>query len=267
MALTTLDLRNNRIGASAVASLADGLRTNSTLVTLDLRWNSAGETGAHALESALAQNSSLLRLPLQGNRVPESSLKRIESLLAGNGQAHKPAAVAHVKTAAGGQENAGMRQPAFGGAPAGGVGAAGGGSGGDAAAASATVTPLREAVQVRTLESAIVVQQAEFSNKLRHAQQRAEAAEHTVDSERSRADVALSRMAHAEESEGSARHQVAKLQQELTAARGKADAEVSAAKQAAVDAKHALEIATKAKEYAGTPLASSHLTRPDPSLN
>ena len=86
-ALTTLDLRNNRMGSSGVASLAEALAYNSTLITFDLRWNSAGVSGGLALESALAQNRTLLRLLLQGNRVPDDLLKRIERLLGRNGAA------------------------------------------------------------------------------------------------------------------------------------------------------------------------------------
>ena len=85
VSLTTLDLRNNRIGSTGIASLADGLRTNGTLVTLDLRWNSAGSSGGLALEHALAENASLLRLPLQGNRVPDDCQQKINQLLARNG--------------------------------------------------------------------------------------------------------------------------------------------------------------------------------------
>ena len=88
VALTSLDLRNNRMSSSAVASIADALRTNGTLVTLDLRWNSAGVTGGYALEAALAENHTLIRLPLQGNRVAESTLKEINKLLARNSAAH-----------------------------------------------------------------------------------------------------------------------------------------------------------------------------------
>ena len=88
VALTHLDLRNNRIGSSGIVSLAEGLHGNTTLVTLDLRWNAAGAGGAHGLERALQKNVTLLRLPLQGNRVPEDALRRITALLARNGSAH-----------------------------------------------------------------------------------------------------------------------------------------------------------------------------------
>ena len=254
VALTSLDLRNNRMSSSAVASIADALRTNGTLVTLDLRWNSAGVTGGYALEAALAENHTLIRLPLQGNRVAESTLKEINKLLARNSAAHvasapprggSAAATAAARAAAAIAATAASpdQENAF--ATASHVSIGG----------TAPQTPLQETVHSRTLESALVVQQAEFSNKLRHAQERAEAAESTLNSERSRADVANSRIASAEDGEFSARQQVALLQQELTATRAKADLEVLAAKDAAKEAEAAMKLALSNKTQVEAELA------------
>ena len=254
VALTSLDLRNNRMSSSAVASIADALRTNGTLVTLDLRWNSAGVTGGYALEAALAENHTLIRLPLQGNRVAESTLKEINKLLARNSAAHvasapprggSAAASAAARAAAAIAATAASpdQENAF--ATASHVSIGG----------TAPQTPLQETVHSRTLESALVVQQAEFSNKLRHAQERAEAAESTLNSERSRADVANSRIASAEDGEFSARQQVALLQQELTATRAKADLEVLAAKDAAKEAEAAMKLALSNKTQVEAELA------------
>ena len=65
---SSLDLRNNHLGPTAVAALADGIGRSATLRSIDLRWNAAGAPGGHALEQALQGNHSLLRAQLSGNR-------------------------------------------------------------------------------------------------------------------------------------------------------------------------------------------------------
>jgi hypothetical protein len=40
--VTSLDLRNNRIGAEDSGAIASMLRANTTLERLDLRWNELG---------------------------------------------------------------------------------------------------------------------------------------------------------------------------------------------------------------------------------
>ena len=67
---SSLDLRNNHLGPTAVAALADGIARSATLRSIDLRWNAAGAPGGHALEEALKGNHTLLRAQLSGNRAP-----------------------------------------------------------------------------------------------------------------------------------------------------------------------------------------------------
>jgi hypothetical protein len=93
--------------------------------------------------------------------------------------------------------------------------------------ASPAPTPLRAAVRTRTLENALVLQHAEFSNKLKHAFERADAAEEILTSERSRADQQREKALVAATEEAEARKKLALLQRELTEARKKADEEVA----------------------------------------
>lgn len=93
--------------------------------------------------------------------------------------------------------------------------------------ASPVPTPLRAAVRTRTLENALVLQHAEFSNKLKHAFERADAAEEILTSERSRADQQREKALVAATEEAEARKKLALLQRELTEARKKADEEVA----------------------------------------
>ena len=227
-ALTNLDLRNNRMGPSAIASLAEGVMTNRTLITLDLRWNSAGSNGAFSLETALETNHTLLRLPLQGNRVPEDAIKRIEKLLMRNGgrMAGSPGAEA--------DENL---PPAHGSPPS-------------------MHPPLRDAVHAHTLESTLMVQQAEFTNKLRHAQRRANTAEEMLASERTRAEASSERMTTAEASAAETEQQLALVQQELRALQEKSAAEVAAAKQVATNAEYEAERANTSRAQMEEQLAA-----------
>lgn len=231
--LTHLDLRNNRIGAGAIASLAEGLQSNTTLLTLDLRWNSAGDSGAHALEQALAHNGTLLRLPLQGNRVPEATVQRIDKLLARNGAAH--------------DENQPPEADAEGeGAPVPPL----------SVASSYPNQPLRDAVHTRTLESTLVVQQNEFTNKLKHAVRRAEAAEEALGLEQVRADGAVERAHAAEEREGQVAAELVLARQEVKATQDQAAADVATAQLATSNAEHEAARAAAAERAAQAQLTS-----------
>lgn len=69
--LTTLDLRNNKIGPQAIQNLAVCLKQNTTLRCLDLRWNHAGLIGGRSFADLLKWNRSLVKVEILGNEVPE----------------------------------------------------------------------------------------------------------------------------------------------------------------------------------------------------
>ena len=169
--LTSLDVRNNHLGPTAVAALADGIARSATLRSVDLRWNAAGVSGGHALEEALKNNHAMLRAQLSGNRVPAECLERIEARLARNGghaaglaARDMDSAIARTPPAARGAKRSGDATVSTSlvythGGGGGGGGGSGGGAGGG----------LGAAVRTATLESAMALQQAEFSSKLSHA--------------------------------------------------------------------------------------------------
>ncbi|KAG0087065.1 hypothetical protein BGZ93_011176 [Podila epicladia] len=57
--LTSFDFQNNSLGDNAGVALAEALKTNSTLLTLDLQRDTIGENGGMALAEALKTNLSL----------------------------------------------------------------------------------------------------------------------------------------------------------------------------------------------------------------
>ncbi|KAG0050177.1 hypothetical protein BGZ83_005043 [Gryganskiella cystojenkinii] len=65
--LTTLNLSNNKIGDIEAQALAEALKTNSTLTTLTLLYNQIRDIGAQALAEALKTNNTLTVLELGGN--------------------------------------------------------------------------------------------------------------------------------------------------------------------------------------------------------
>jgi hypothetical protein len=70
--LTSLDLRNNRIGPAGLCSLAEALRANAVLRCLDVRWNAGGTVGVAALRSVLqTSNTSLISAGVAGNDAGE----------------------------------------------------------------------------------------------------------------------------------------------------------------------------------------------------
>ena len=167
--LTSLDLRNNHLGPSAVAAIADGIAHATALRSIDLRWNSAGASGGHALEEALSANHSVLRCQLSGNRVPADCLQRLEALLSRNG-GH---AASHAEM---------MGNDPIARAPGARMPLSASSSGrslqqGGAAHSDVAGGGLTAVVRTRTLESAMALQQADFSTKIEMASGRVNQAE------------------------------------------------------------------------------------------
>ena len=79
--LQSLDLRNNRIGATGASHLARALEVNSSLIKLDLRWNEIGYAGGKKLLQLLSRPHSLKQLDLAGNKIPEDLLADLEKAL------------------------------------------------------------------------------------------------------------------------------------------------------------------------------------------
>ncbi|XP_024518460.1 leucine-rich repeat-containing protein 45 isoform X2 [Selaginella moellendorffii] len=82
--LTELDLRNNRIGPSFAAALANALRGTRSLCFIDLRWNSLGPSGAAAFINLLQKNPILAGIQLAGNGIPQKLLSEIDKLVEDN---------------------------------------------------------------------------------------------------------------------------------------------------------------------------------------
>ncbi|XP_024535792.1 leucine-rich repeat-containing protein 45 isoform X1 [Selaginella moellendorffii] len=82
--LTELDLRNNRIGPSFAAALANAIRGTRSLCFIDLRWNSIGPSGAAAFINLLQKNPSLAGIQLAGNGIPQKLLSEIDKLVEDN---------------------------------------------------------------------------------------------------------------------------------------------------------------------------------------
>ena len=82
--LTSLDLRNNKLGPEAAQQLAKALTSNTTLQKLDLRWNELGLEGLKPFISLLESRQSGLKvLELSGNKAPEDITRQIDALLRG----------------------------------------------------------------------------------------------------------------------------------------------------------------------------------------
>ena len=81
--LQSLDLRNNRIGATGASSLARVLELNSSLTKLDLRWNEVGAAGGKKFLQALSRPHHIKHLELAGNKIPEDLLADIDRALRG----------------------------------------------------------------------------------------------------------------------------------------------------------------------------------------
>ena len=81
--VTSLDLRNNRIGPEGAGPLARLIEGNKTITALDLRWNDLGAEGSRILLQSLQSTSpqTLTTLELSGNKVPDETLHLLESLV------------------------------------------------------------------------------------------------------------------------------------------------------------------------------------------
>lgn len=90
--VTSLDLRNNRIGAEGAASLGRLLETNRVLSSLDLRWNDLGTEGGRVILQALqSAPRTIERIELSGNKIPDEILQAIEGMLRGGRGAQETA--------------------------------------------------------------------------------------------------------------------------------------------------------------------------------
>jgi len=90
--VTSLDLRNNRIGAEGAASLGRLIETNRVLSSLDLRWNDLGTEGGRVILQALqAAPRTIERIELSGNKIPDEILQAIEGMLRGGRGAQETA--------------------------------------------------------------------------------------------------------------------------------------------------------------------------------
>ena len=67
--LTQLYLQYNQIGDTGVGAIAESLKVNSTLTQLDLESNQIGDTGGGAIAESLKVNSTLTKLYLGSNQI------------------------------------------------------------------------------------------------------------------------------------------------------------------------------------------------------
>jgi len=86
--VTSLDLRNNRIGPEGAGPLARLFQENKVITAVDLRWNDLGAEGSRIFLQALQATSPqvLTSLELSGNKVPDETLQQLESLLKGRSE-------------------------------------------------------------------------------------------------------------------------------------------------------------------------------------
>lgn len=90
--VTSLDLRNNRIGAEGAAALGRLIETNRVLSSLDLRWNDLGTEGGRVILQALQTAPRTIdRIELSGNKIPDELLQAIEGVLRGGRGAQESA--------------------------------------------------------------------------------------------------------------------------------------------------------------------------------
>ena len=69
--ITTIDLRNNKIGPNFGPYLAETLKESSYLQTLDLRWNELGNEGGRPIINVLSSMKNKIHVDLSGNKISE----------------------------------------------------------------------------------------------------------------------------------------------------------------------------------------------------
>ncbi|XP_068725711.1 uncharacterized protein [Montipora capricornis] len=79
--LTILNLRDNKIGAAGAESLSEALKVNTCLTTLDLNWNKIGAAGAECLSEALKVNTCLTTLDLSANNIGAAGAESLSEAL------------------------------------------------------------------------------------------------------------------------------------------------------------------------------------------
>lgn len=104
--VTSVDLRNNKIGSESGPVLGDMLQANHTLSHLDLSWNELGPDGGTALLNGLQSNHTLIDCQLSGNRIKEDTLHAIAFVLRRNRQNAPLSATAFAEGREAGPSNA-----------------------------------------------------------------------------------------------------------------------------------------------------------------
>jgi len=82
--LTTLNLKENKIGDAGAQALSEALETNKTMTTLDLSDNEIGDAGAQALSDALMTNNILTLLGLKKNKIGDAGAQALSEALKTN---------------------------------------------------------------------------------------------------------------------------------------------------------------------------------------
>ena len=79
--LTTIDWRNNNIGAAVAQALAKALKVNTTVEKIDLGENNIEDAGAQALADALKVNTSLWEISLDFNNIEDAGVQALAEML------------------------------------------------------------------------------------------------------------------------------------------------------------------------------------------
>ncbi|KAL0239467.1 hypothetical protein GEMRC1_009575 [Eukaryota sp. GEM-RC1] len=79
--VTSVDLRNNSIGAEGARALADALKVNTTVTSLDLRNNSIRAEGARALADVLKVNTVVTSINMRSNLIRDEGARALADAL------------------------------------------------------------------------------------------------------------------------------------------------------------------------------------------
>jgi len=82
--ITTLDFRNNIIGAVGAKAIAEILKNSSMITTLDLSNNYCGDEGAKAIAEILKTNTTITTLNLSNNLINDEGAKIIAEAIKAN---------------------------------------------------------------------------------------------------------------------------------------------------------------------------------------